>query len=163
MTTAADLIPGQVQMIRLGDYLKLLTASADLSHSPVNDLIRDIVWDKVGDWKMGAIIDSIIDNGFTSPIELQIINDGIDADPNENVYSQGNGHHRLVAAILLDIDVIPVMVRNAASAWDIDFNSTTDRTGGNGYFDDYERYTPKGRESADAWRELLRSVANDLL
>lgn len=161
MTTTADLIPGQIQMIRLGDYLKLLTSSADLSCSPIDDLIRDIVKGKAGDRTMGPIIDSIIDNGFTSPIELQIINDGMYGDG--DVYSQGNGHHRLVAAILLGIDVIPVMVRNAKSAWDIDFGSTSDRTGGNGYFDQYETYTQKGLESADAWGELLRSVANDLL
>jgi hypothetical protein len=61
--------------------------------------IRNLFRAKATDPSFGSLLDSIIDDGFTTPICVQAYNDR---------YIQGNGHHRLAAAILLCLEAIPV-------------------------------------------------------
>lgn len=56
---------------------------------------------------------SLIDNGFTVPINL--IPDGV--RNGERTYSLGNGHHRLAAAVMSCIDVVKVWV-NQGITWE---------------------------------------------
>lgn len=58
----------------------------------------------------GVLCDNIMKVGFTTPIcvyRTEIWNEAIQMD--EEVFAQGNGHHRLCLAILLGLDWIPVL------------------------------------------------------
>lgn len=157
MTNFEDtLIMDEINVVSLDDYLQLLNASADVSPDDPADLLRDIFIEKVGDSAMGALIDSLMENGFIAPIELQIIDDGLGG----MLFSQGNGHHRLVAAILLGMDRIAIYPRIATDAWDICFNRTESED--NKYFGN--RYlTDEGFKSNAAWRPLLLDISNEFM
>lgn len=157
MTNFADtLVMNEINVVSLGDYLRLLNASADVCPEDPDDLLRDIFIEKVGDEVMGALIDSLMENGFTAPIELQIINDGWAGMQ----FSQGNGHHRLVAAILLGMDRIAIYPRIASSGWDICFEKTESED--NKYFG-ASCLTAAGLKSDEAWSPLLFDIANEFM
>lgn len=56
----------------------------------------DVIETKAGDTGFGHLVNSIIENGFTSAIGW-----------NERTKGITEGHHRLVAAILLGMDEVP--------------------------------------------------------
>lgn len=157
MTNFADtLVMNEINVVSLVDYLQLLNDSADVCPEDPADLLRDIFIEKIGDDVMGALIDSLMEDGFIVPIELQII---IDHQTGMR-FSQGNGHHRLVAAILLGMDRIAIYPRIASSGWDICFEKTESE--GNKYFGSSD-LTEEGYKSDAAWSPLLFDIAKEFM
>ena len=87
-----------VNMVPVEWLMKNLTDSVD--GVDIRGDLFDLFRMKATDSTFGYLIESIIDNGFTTPICVQNYYPGR--------FSQGNGHHRLAVAILLCLDVIPV-------------------------------------------------------
>lgn len=145
---ADSLVMNEINMVSLEGYMQLLTDSADVSGGELEDLILDIMIEKINDPTMGALIDSLMKYGFTVPIELQIVDDPYIGTQ----YSQGNGHHRLVAAILLGMDRIAIYPRIVENTWDICFAKTTDNE--NKYFED-DSLSGLGEMASDAWYPIL--------
>lgn len=87
-----------VNMVPVEWLMKNLTDSVD--RVDICDDLFDLFREKATDSGFGYLIESIIDNGFTTPICVQNYYPGR--------FTQGNGHHRLAAAILLCLDEIPV-------------------------------------------------------
>lgn len=86
-----------VNMVPVEWLMKNLTDSVD-SIDLVDNLF-DLFHEKVTDYSFGSLVESILDNGFTTPICVQAL---------YGRFVQGNGHHRFAAAILMCLDEIPV-------------------------------------------------------
>lgn len=87
----------QTQMVPVEWLMRHLSGSVDgvdFTHGFDRLIAR-----KAMDMCFGPLVEAILDNGFTVPICVQSIN---------GRFIQGNGHHRLAAAILLCLDEIAV-------------------------------------------------------
>jgi ParB-like nuclease family protein len=90
-----------IEMVSVAELLKKITSTAD-GFFPGDDGSE---WFRMMEYKGGevqtpAIIRAIERYGFTDPICITAQSD--------NNWELGNGHHRLVIAILLGLDEIPV-------------------------------------------------------
>ena len=92
-------VDGSVETVNLIDLINTLAGSLDCGDSI--DWLDYVFVEKVRDRQMSTIVNSILDNGMTCP--LNVIFDG-------NTFIMGNGHHRLIAALLCGIEDIPIYV-----------------------------------------------------
>jgi len=98
----------EVSMWSVTDILRKVTLSSDFDGG-WNNIEFDgtpstwayIIASKAGDFHTPILAQKIIDEGFTDPICIW-------RGP-RGEYGIGNGHHRLVCAILLGLDEIPVV------------------------------------------------------
>ena len=90
---------GSVETVNLIDLINTLAGSLDCGDSI--DWLDYVFVEKVRARQMSTIVNSILDNGMTCP--LNVIFDG-------NTFIMGNGHHRLIAALLCGIEDIPIYV-----------------------------------------------------
>lgn len=86
-----------IQHMTLEQIQDIVTGSCDFGGMESTDTWLEMIKRKSADSGMGHLIDSIIDNGFVETNAIPIINGRIQ-----------EGHHRLVAAILLCLDTVPV-------------------------------------------------------
>ena len=56
-----------------------------------------IMQNKMLDSQMGYLIDSLLDNGLVTPLNVRY-------HPDDELFTMGNGHHRLIAALLCGIE-----------------------------------------------------------
>ena len=92
-------VDGSVETVNLIDLINTLDGSLDCGDSAY--WIDYVFIEKVRDCQMSTIVNSILDAGMTCP--LNVIFDG-------NTFIMGNGHHRLIAALLCGIEDIPIYV-----------------------------------------------------
>ncbi len=92
----------EVQMWSVEKILKSVTESADYEEfDGTPSMWAYLIASKSGDTYVPILMQKILDEGFTDPICLyRGIFGGL---------AIGNGHHRLVCAILLGLDEIPVL------------------------------------------------------
>lgn len=103
-------------MMSVAEILRGANSSGDLGKIDNAEDWFGILAGKVSHDHFDWLCDKIADEGFTVPIVLgkSIGDDGLP------VYTIGNGHHRLCAAILLAIDEIPAFVMPNGWCWNDD-------------------------------------------
>lgn len=118
----------EVTMVPVREILRHVEASLDFDPW---EWERDGFWAtvirrKVIDLQMPALLDAIQAEGFTAPIGI--------VRPPRGPWLQHNGHHRIVAAILLCMDEVPVVFIDREVEWEDDFldddDGIFDATGG---------------------------------
>lgn len=98
----------EVQMWSITDILRKVTLSSDYDGG-WNNIEFDgspshwafMIASKAGDYHTPVLAQKILDEGFTEPICIW--------QDSRGAYGIGNGHHRLVCAIMLGLDEIPVL------------------------------------------------------
>ena len=98
--------------VPLAPLVKALAGSCDLVDHDKDSWLANAFLDKLQDYEMGYLTESILENGLTMPLNILAERDGS--------FIMGNGHHRLIAALLCGIEVIDVVV-----SYNIDFSRTS--------------------------------------
>lgn len=149
--TTTTLVPGEVAMMPVVEYMQRLEASLDIDYVQEGWLFSAIIMEKVLDGNMGAIIESILKYGFNVPIGIAVLDSG--------GIMQMNGHHRIVASILLGLDKVPVFVQEYPD--ECDFESTSGDA--NDFFTQGgDSLSREGQDAYGEWLPLLESVYNDV-
>lgn len=92
-----------VTMVKVSTLLRNVKDTLDcFSTNEPSEWLR-MINDKTGDEQFATLIRLIETEGFTDPIGIMQYDD---------YWLLGNGHHRMVAAILLALDEIPVVFGN---------------------------------------------------
>lgn len=105
-----DRVTWTVQMWNIADILHIVTESADFGEFEGSSSMWAYIFaSKGGDAWTPALIERILEEGFTDPICIYRTETG--------GWGLGNGHHRLVAAVLLGLDEIPVLVSDTLEAY----------------------------------------------
>jgi hypothetical protein len=117
----------RVEMWSVTDLLQKITLSSDfdggwmtIEFDGTPSTWAYIIASKAGDHHTPILAQKILDEGFTDPICVWRSELG--------AYGLGNGHHRLVCAILLGLDEIPVIIS------------------------DTENYYPDASDGEDVWQ-----------
>lgn len=103
-------IPGKEYRISIVEFINALDGSVDFPND--NDWVAECFQHKTADETFPGILASILEQGLTLP--LNAVRWG-------NAVGMGNGHHRLVAALLCGIETITIVVSDG----DCDFDSTS--------------------------------------
>lgn len=90
---------GEMVPVRIVDLLNTLDGSMDVGD---DDWVAGMFAHKVLDYQMGGLVESLLNRGLCTPLNLVRDCDGS--------LLMGNGHHRLVAALLCGIEEIYVYV-----------------------------------------------------
>lgn len=90
---------GDVVPVKIVDLLNTLDGSIDVGN---NNWVAGMFASKVMDYQMGGLVESLLDRGLCTPLNLVCDYDG--------KLIMGNGHHRIVAALLCGIEEICVYV-----------------------------------------------------
>lgn len=102
---------GDIVPVKIVDLLNTLDGSIDVDG---DDWVAGMFANKVLDYQMGGLIESLLDRGLCTPLNL--VHDGTDPvalpEGDYGALIMGNGHHRLVAALLCGIEEIDVYVTN---------------------------------------------------
>ena len=101
---------GDVVTVDIADLLRNLDGSCDVG----NDIawVETMFMEKVLDNEIGYLIESLLENGQTVPLNIIGYGSG---------FEMGNGHHRLCAMLLSGFDTVDVVVDEY-----MDFNSSED-------------------------------------
>ena len=102
--------PGKEYRINIVEFINALDGSGDFYYS--RDWINACFRHKTTDTTFPGILASILEQGLTLPLNAVRWGDMV---------VMGNGHHRLVAALLCGIETITIVVSDE----DCDFNSTS--------------------------------------
>ena len=86
--------------VPISDLIKILSGSCDYGWG--ESWLIGIFNMKLADREMGWLIDSVLENGMVTPLNVLLKEGGR--------FEMGNGHHRLVAALLCGIEHIDVVV-----------------------------------------------------
>ena len=92
---------GDIVPVKIVDLLNTLDGSMDVGYL---DWVEHMFVAKVTDHQMGGLVESLLNRGLCTP--LNVVYD-YDYD---GALVMGNGHHRLVAALLCGIEEIDVYV-----------------------------------------------------
>lgn len=87
--------------VAVSEILKKVVASYDQYPLHTVEGWQQMIATKGGDAQIPSIIRAIEEYGFLDPICIEVFD-------NTGSWCLGNGHHRLVVAILLGLDTIPV-------------------------------------------------------
>ena len=98
---------GREYKINIAELIKALDGSCDIGTH--DEWLIDCFSYKATDDQFPALLASILENGLTLP--LNIIRD------NDDEIIMGNGHHRLVAALLCGIEDISIVVSENGCDW----------------------------------------------
>lgn len=102
-----QMIPGQVEMVSVEWILKNAESSVDAVTFPDGSVdYLKMARRKGSDSQFPALVSTIMERGFRVPIVLCL-----DYETSDGVFKNvvhGNGHHRMIAALLLALDEIPV-------------------------------------------------------
>ena len=124
--------------VPVSDLIKTLSGSCD--YGDEGPWLMGIFNMKLADYEMGWLIDSVLENGLVTP--LNVIRRG-----NGN-FRMGNGHHRLIAALLCGIEEIDVVVTRG-----IDWTCSSD--------DDME-YEYDVDEAYHVWYSILWEIRAEI-
>ena len=103
-------VPGKEYRISIVEFINALDGSVDYFHD--NDWVKECFQYKTTDETFPGILASILEQGLTLPLNAVRWGNGV---------LMGNGHHRLVAALLCGIETITIVVSDI----DCDFDSTS--------------------------------------
>ncbi len=103
-------VPGKQYRISVVEFINALDGSVDFPHD--NDWVAECFQHKTTDETFPVILASILEQGLTLPLNAVRLGDAV---------GMGNGHHRLVAALLCGIETITIVVSDE----DCDFDSTS--------------------------------------
>lgn len=103
-------VPGKEYRISIVEFINALDGSLDFTDD--NDWVAECFQRKTTDETFPGILASILEQGLTLPLNAVRWDD---------VVSMGNGHHRLVAALLCGIETITIVVSDGYG----DFDSTS--------------------------------------
>lgn len=98
---------GREYRINIAELIKALDGSCDIGTH--DEWLIDCFYDKATDDQFPALLASILENGLTLP--LNVIRN------NDDEVIMGNGHHRLVAALLCGIEDISIVVSENNCDW----------------------------------------------
>ena len=98
---------GRQYKINIAELIKALDGSCDIGTH--DEWLIDCFCDKATDDQFPALLASILENGLTLPLNV-ILND-------YGEVIMGNGHHRLVAALLCGIEDISIVVSENNCDW----------------------------------------------
>ena len=96
MMKVTDILNG---LIESGDFCRGVRVGTEYEDDDRTELWMEIIRDKSADSGFGYLVDSILEHGFDKDSTI-----GYDVDHGY----MSNGHHRMVAAILLGLDEVPV-------------------------------------------------------
>jgi hypothetical protein len=157
--------PGTIEMVSVEWIMKHLTYSSDFQvWERSENLIRYIVATKA-DYSLCALIDCVMEDGMNIPIALKLkpigpfVRLGRFARPGWrwSGLAIGNGHHRLVLAILLCLDEMPVYwVRPDQKL------PCHEHTGGMSVRDRHPRASATYGQGVHAWSRLIETVKSDM-
>ena len=102
-----DATIGRAYKINIAELIKALDGSCDIGTH--DEWLIDCFGDKATDDQFPALLASILENGLTLPLNV-ILND-------YGEVIMGNGHHRLVAALLCGIEDISIVVSENNCDW----------------------------------------------
>ena len=92
---------GEVTNLPIASLVKALAGSCDFNEYHPDSWLREAFYYKMEDKEIGYLIDSILDDGLTLPLNIL---------RREHGFVMGNGHHRLVAALLCGVERLDVVV-----------------------------------------------------
>ena len=118
-------IPGKEYRISIVEFINALDGSVDFPHD--NDWVAECFQRKTTDGTFPGILASILEQGLTLPLNAVRWDDAV---------LMGNGHHRLVAALLCGIETITIIVSDE----DCDIASTSYRCNATTYCGQPVRY-----------------------
>ena len=98
---------GREYKINIAELIKALDGSCDCGTH--DEWLIDCFGDKATDDQFPALLASILENGLTLPLNVIRNNNG--------EVIMGNGHHRLVAALLCGIEDISIVVSENNCDW----------------------------------------------
>ena len=98
---------GRQYRINIAELIKALDGSCDCGTH--DEWLIDCFGDKATDDQFPALLASILESGLTLPLNVIRNNDG--------EVLMGNGHHRLVAALLCGIEDISIVVSENNCDW----------------------------------------------
>ena len=98
---------GRQYKINIAELIKALDGSCDIGTH--DEWLIDCFSDKATDDQFPALLASILENGLTLPLNVILNDDG--------EVIMGNGHHRLVAALLCGIEDISIVVSENNCDW----------------------------------------------
>ena len=101
-------VAGEVVHVNLVDLLNTLSGSCDCGDD--SNWVAQVFYEKIVDFQMSYLIDDILENGLMCPLNVRY---------SWGEFDFGNGHHRLIAALLCGIEYIDIVVTN-----DIDWSMT---------------------------------------
>ena len=125
--------------VPVSDLIKILSGSCDYGHG--ESWLMGVFNMKLGDNEMGCLIDSWLENGLVTPLNVIRNWDG--------KFEMGNGHHRLVAALLCGIEHIDVVVTHG-----IDWTCSS--------ADDMEEDWDVVDEASNVWYWFLREIKAEI-
>lgn len=103
------MIPGTVELVDVEWILKNLQATVDYyDDGEGNVLWQDMIEAKGSDYAFESLLNAITTQGFRVPIVLSVKGFEEASSRYDGKLSLGNGHHRMVAALLLFLHSIPV-------------------------------------------------------
>lgn len=124
--------------VPISDLIKTLSGSCDYGWG--ESWLMGIFNTKLADHEMGWLIDSVLENGLVTPLNVLLKEGGR--------FEMGNGHHRLVAALLCGIEQIDVVVTKG-----IDWTCSSD--------DDMEEEYDVD-EASNVWYWFLREIKAEI-
>lgn len=133
---SSSLRTGHVVNVNIVDLLTTLSGSCDVGHSP--HWIEDMLMYKVMDTEMGYLIESLLENGQTVPLNVLMLA-GHD-------FEMGNGHHRMCAMLLCGFETVDIIATE-----NVEFRHSED--------DDLDMsYSIEAEEIFDSMAQSLRDV-----
>ena len=125
--------------VPISDLIKTLSGSCDYGQG--ESWLIGVFNMKLGDNEMGWLIDSVLENGLVTPLNV-ILKEG-------SWFQMGNGHHRLVAALLCGIEHIDVVVTRS-----VNWECSSD--------DDMEEEWDVVDEASNVWYWFLREIRSEI-
>lgn len=96
-------------VVDVAELVRTLVGSCDVDD--VEDWLGAVMLYKLRDGQMGALIESVLEHGMTVPLEVCSWGERPE-------WRMGNGHHRLIAALLCGLHEIPVLPNNTSRSVD---------------------------------------------
>ena len=131
----SSLRTGHVVNVNIVDLLNTLSGSCDVGSG--TEWIAEMFMRKVLDVKIGYLIESLLENGQTVPLNVSRWC---------GAFEMGNGHHRMCAMLLCGFETVDIVVTE-----NLDFYQSEDN-----YLD--ISYSDEAEEIFDAMVHALRSV-----
>ena len=115
---------GAVVTVPVASLIRTLAGSCDVPFVDYGHWLHDLMIQKLYDDNMGDLIDIILSEGLTIPLNVNYVDYG-------DEFVMGNGNHRLILALLCGIEYVDVYVTDRiehtrSGGYDWDFNEEND-------------------------------------
>lgn len=137
----------QTEMVKVEWILQNVTRSCDGFNLSTAEGWAAMLNRKLADCQVPALLESILEYGFNTPVQIVIDHSGI--------YRQENGHHRLALAIALCLDEIPALIANISDGHPAYRYSIGQP---NEYLSSYSDLTELGKAARELWQPLFEQM-----